>query len=449
MPLWRRFAGLPVRTGLAAILVVASSVPLIVGAVMDIRAARAQLLSATSELLAARADQLALQLDAFNRGYSRVVDGIAHAPDVIASLSTQRAERRRGDPEAVRARLAVLPARDSTIRGAAVLDKNGVVRIATERQLFGRSLASHKVVAPALRGAATISDVYIAEPELGRGATIAYLAPVRDQDDEQRGVVILWVRAESLWNIARDSNNLAGAGSFAVLFDRFGIRIAHTYSDDIVFHPGGQLDRATRDAVVGEQRFGENTRRLLEDVRPFPAQFERSRAETPDTAMFRGFALAGQDWNFGVARRLQTVPWTLFYMTPASNLEQQVGEMTRQRGAFAAMIVVLALAAGFLLALAFLGPLQALSKASNAIASGDLSARVPEDGRGDIGRLASSFNAMAVRIEAQAAALRHSRDALESRVNERTAALRLSEERLGSSSKRPSTPSSQSMPPGS
>jgi len=44
--------------------------------------------------------------------------------------------------------------------------------------------------------------------------------------------------------IGKAANALAGPGSFAVLFDRQGIRIAHTYSDEIVFHPGGVLDPA-------------------------------------------------------------------------------------------------------------------------------------------------------------------------------------------------------------
>ncbi len=428
MPGWRRFEDWPVRAGIAAILVVASSLPLIIAAVVDIRGAKSQLLAATADVLAARGDQLVRELDAFNRSYQRAADEVAHAPDVIEFL-VNGGRAVRTDVPAIRARLAVLPARDPTIRAVAILDTAGVVRIATDRRLPGQDLSRRTFVAPALQGAAVISDIYVAEPEFGTGATIAYLSPVRDRDDDQRGVAVLWIRADGLWNIARDANSLAGAGSYAVLFDRFGIRVAHTYSDDIVFHPGGRLDPSTLDAFVAEGRFGESTRRLLEDVLPFPEQFDRSRAATPETTVFKGFAPVNQAWNYGVARRMQSVPWTLFYMTPTSNLDAEVAEMRRQRVLFAAAIVALALAAGFFVALAFLRPLQALSKASNAIAGGDLGARVPAGRGNEIGHLASSFNAMAERIEAQAAALRQSRDALEARVDERTAALGMSEER--------------------
>jgi HAMP domain-containing protein len=120
-----------------------------------------------------------------------------------------------------------------------------------------------------------------------------------------------------------------------------------------------------------------------------------------------------QGWTYGVARRMQTVPWTLFYMSPAGNLDTQLVEIRRRRILLAAAIVIVALAAGFLLALPLLRPLRELAKASDAIAAGNLSARVPSHGDNEIGRVASSFNAMAERIEAQDAAVRHARDALE------------------------------------
>jgi PAS domain S-box-containing protein len=429
MPLsWRRFGDWPVRAGIAAILVVASSLPLIIAAVVDIRRAKSQLLEATADVLAARGDQLVRELDAFNRGYQRTADEIAHWPDIIDFLPVGKQDGR-GDGSAIRARLAVIPARDPSVRSVAILDTSGVVRVATNPRLLKRDLSHDRFAPPALRGAAAISDIFVSDPEAGSAVTIAYLSPIRDADGEQRGVAVLFVKAESLWGIASDANSLAGEGSFAVLFDQYGIRVAHTYSLDIVFHPGGQLDAATVAEFVRHRRFGPDTQRLLEDVRPFPEQFDRARAAAPDTAMFRGFAPVDQTWNYGVARRMQSAPWTLFYMTPTSNLEAQVAEMTRQRMLFAAAIVALALTAGFFVALAFLRPLRALSRASNAIASGDLGARVPADRGNEIGQLASSFNAMAERIEAQAAALRQSRDALEARVDERTAALRMSEER--------------------
>jgi PAS domain S-box-containing protein len=425
---WIRFADWPVRAGIAATLVMASSVPLIIAAYLDVRDSKTQLLASTAAVLAARGDQLVRELDDFNRAYQRSVDKLAHDPGIVAFC--QR-DLRTTSPRApaISATLAVQPARDPNIRGASILDATGIVRIATEPQLVGLDLGSRPFVKEALRDGAVVSDIYLAEPQVGETPTIAYLTPIRSEDHALLGIAVLWVRAAALWNVAQASNGLAGPGSFAVLFDHYGVRVAHTYSDDIVFHPGGRLDRPTLDAFVAERRFGEHTRRLLEDVRAFPEQFDRARSASPDTAMFKGFAPVNQQWNYGIGRRFETVPWTVFYMSPAVNLEATIAQMTREKGFYGGVIVILALGAGLVLAAAILRPLRSLSTATASLASGDLAARVPPYGENELGKLGTSFNVMAGRIEAQATDLRHARDTLEIRVDERTAALKASEER--------------------
>jgi len=223
----------------------------------------------------------------------------------------------------------------------------------------------------------------------------------------------------------KKSNELAGPGSFAVLFDHKGIRIGHTYSEDIVFHPGGRLDPATVNALVAEARFGEKTRQLLEDVREFPEQFGRALAKSPDPGMFQGFAPVNQKWNYGVARRFETVPWTIFYMIPEQSLNAQIAQMTRRKTVFAAVISLIALLAGIVFAAVIRKPIGSLSTATQLIAGGDLAARARAGHKDELGRLGKNFNSMAERIQAQATALQKARDELELRVQERTAALRL------------------------
>src|SRR5260221_9044430 len=125
---------------------------------------------------------------------------------------------------------------DAKVQGVGLLDLSGAVRLATEDQLVGLNLAFPPYVREALRGAAVVSNLSSAEPQAGNEPTLAYLAPVRGPDRKMIGLAAVWVRAASFWDILRRSNALAGPGSFAVLFDHQGIRIAHTYSSQIVFH---------------------------------------------------------------------------------------------------------------------------------------------------------------------------------------------------------------------
>ena len=417
-----RFTDWPLRAKMAALLVAASLLPLAIWAYVDLRQDQARMLNGMKDLLEARGDQIARELDSFHRGYRRAAEQIARFPDAAAYCS-DTAERRAAHHDALLGILSTYPVSDPGIRGVALLDRSGHVVMATEPVLMGMDLADRPVVQAALQGRAVISDPFVSSPRSGSVPTIAYMVPTLGPEGKVSCIAVLWLRAASLWSAVKTSNALAGPGSFAVLFDREGIRIAHTYSDDIVFHPGGPLEPATVERLVAERRFGSSTRALLEDVRPFPEQFARARAASPDMAVFRGFAPVNQDWNYGVARRFETVPWTVFYMAPEAIVRAEIAQATRERLLLAVGIIAAAGILGLIFAGSILRPIRALSRATAAIAGGDLTARVQDRRQDELGRLDASFNAMAERIETQANALGKSRDEFERLVDERTAEL--------------------------
>jgi len=415
------------RAKLAALLVAASLVPLAVVTRVDMHSAENQLVASTGALLTARGDQLVSELDTFHQGYVRAAHKFARLPAIVRGCQTGDVDR--GDAGAeVDATLAVQPAIDAAVRGIAVLDARGRVRAATESELEGADLSEAETTKQVLAGRDVISDVYSARVGSEWVPTIAYLAPVRTADGRVPCAVALWVRASALWNRMKATNALAGPGSFAVLFDQAGVRIGHTYSDEIVFHPGGSLDTATKEAFIAAQRFGPKTRELLDEVRAFPEQFERSRAARPDETVFRGFAPVNRNWNYGVARRFKTVPWTVFYMIPEASLVAQIREMTRYRIVFALGIIALALIVGTLFARMIVHPMTELTRATAKLAGGDLGARTDLQRADEVGRLGASFNSMAGRLEEQSRALQAANEDLERRVAERTRELTLENE---------------------
>jgi signal transduction histidine kinase len=72
----------------------------------------------------------------------------------------------------------------------------------------------------------------------------------------------------------------------------------------------------------------------------------------------------------------------------------------------ALLAVALSALAGYVLSRRISRPLAALTDASDRMAEGDLSARAPVEGADEFGRLATSFNTMADRIEATVVSLR-------------------------------------------
>ena len=265
-----RFRDWRLRTKMAVLLVMASLMPLGVATWISISNAREQLLVQTEGLLAARSDQLVGRIDTFNAGYQRAVNRLALVPDVLRLMQAAPTAMDSLKP-AVQANLRGWPATDPGVRGVAILDASGTVVVATEAALVGRNMSSRSFVKRALSGVALTSDVYLAEPEVDYAATVAYLAPIWGSGQQLRGVAAIWVHATILREALHESNGLAGAGSFAVLFDDLGIRVSHASIDAMDYHPGIKLAPGTVDALVAEQRFGLRTRELLEDVREVSA----------------------------------------------------------------------------------------------------------------------------------------------------------------------------------
>jgi PAS domain S-box-containing protein len=424
-----RFGDWSLRAKMGVLLVLAALLPLALSAWRGIEQLRARSMSAMSTLLDARADQLAAEIDAFHERYSSASATFARLPAIAAYCEADEDEAELLAPAALSA-LAAQPAQDPNVRGAALLGAGGRVRVATEARMIGLDLAYHDYVREALARGAAISDLHVAEPEAGALPTIAYVSSVQRRNGRTGGFVVLWVRASALWSLAKAANGLAGPDSFAVLFDQDGVRIAHTYSDEIVFHPGGVLAPQLVERLAAEHRFGARTRELLADVRAFPEQFARSRAAAPARALFYGLAPVNRKLNYGVARRLRAVPWTLFYMIPEPPLLSAIDAMTREQLLFAGAITLAAVLVGSLFAGAVLRPIAALSKATERIAEGDLAARAFIARGDELGLLGERFDAMAEQIQRQAAALSEARDELALRVRERDHELQAATESL-------------------
>lgn len=87
---WPRWS---LRARLATLLVLASLVPLLIGAYLDIRQTQALLLDGMKQVLQARADQLVRELDSFHRAHQRSVDRLAHSPETVAFCAGDPAQQ--------------------------------------------------------------------------------------------------------------------------------------------------------------------------------------------------------------------------------------------------------------------------------------------------------------------------------------------------------------------
>lgn len=422
---WARW---PLRTRMAILLAATSLLPLSMWAFIDLYRDHERVLEGLHGVLQARSDQLVRELDSFNRSYLRTAESIVHFP-AVADRCAADAHGKGRSRDALHEALAGYHESDPAIRGAALLDGSGrVVVAATQGGLEALDPPTRKAVALALRGRPVISDPYV--PPTDPVPTIAYVTPRVGPDGQALCLAVLWLEAASVWQTVEASHALAGPGSFATVVDREGIRIAHSSRKNAVFRPAGPLDTATLERLTAERRFGPRTRELLEEVLPWPGMFERARAAAPSAVIFNGMSPATGIASATVARRLETAPWTVFYMTPTQAIDGELAEAKRERLLLAGAVIATAALVGVAFGGSIVRPLRRLDRAAAALAAGDFTVRVPTLAADEIGRLASTFNAMAARIQSQTEALRRAHGELEQRVRERTAELQRTTEDL-------------------
>jgi len=409
-----RFRDWPFRWKLLALGAAASAVPLVVTTVVAFRTGSTLMRQSALELLAARADDLAGDLDAFHLGFRRATDRLASMSGIKDFCTLPPLARREAEPR-IEEMFAAYGAADPRTHLVALFDRDGTVTAATIPGVRGRNYAFRRYFQSAVAGQPTTSEVFISATEAGAIPTIAYAAPVKDAAGQVLCVSLVVARGQEFWDLVAKGNGSAGPGSYSVIYDQFGVRIAHSSQREEVFHPAGPLDAATIAMFAAERRFGENTRQLLEATVPMPEEFSYvlSGAVTNE---FKTTSPENGLVTLGVVRRLTTVPWTLFYFAPERTVLAPVHRLVRETVSMNGIVLVLATLAGLLFARRITGPVQALTSAARAVRAGNLSVNVDAGSADELGELASSFNSMA-------AALRAAREDLEEKVRARTEAL--------------------------
>ncbi|MEG4853831.1 ATP-binding protein [Microcoleus sp. B5-D4] len=116
--------------------------------------------------------------------------------------------------------------------------------------------------------------------------------------------------------------------------------------------------------------------------------------------------------------------WLIVVVVPEADFMEEINANTRSTILLCVLALVLATLLGILASRWITHPIFLLSKASRAIASGQLNQKVDVNGINELGVLAQSFNQMAQQLRESFAALEKTNSELENRVEERTSELK-------------------------
>ncbi len=402
-------AGRSSTVAVTVMLFLFAAVPLAAGLGVTWWRARALVEENAHALLAARADELVGALDTRNHDALIFARLLANHPDISAYVDGVK------DDAAVSAVFDRARAAYPAVISVAIIDKDGRVVASNIAEAVGRDMKNRPHIQRVLAGEAGVGDVRLSQVVPGAPEIVTYAAPI---GDPARGAFVVAIAAESLWAPLRLSNDRAGARSYSVVVDEFGIRIAHSFRADHIFHPTAPLDAAVVDAAAATGRFGPRTRELLTQVIAEPDEHARAVAAVVDDHVYRYVGDANDAATLSVGRRCSTVPWTVFFQVPEESVYQPLASLWRGSVGVGLLLSLLGSVMAYLVARRTVRRFREMGAFARALARGDRSARLSgfEKEAPEVLVILTELNNMADAITREQATL-------EARVDERTQAL--------------------------
>ncbi|HEX9577982.1 MAG TPA: cache domain-containing protein, partial [Myxococcales bacterium] len=248
----------PMRWKILALILVVGLVPMGITALVEFRESDRLMRSSAQALLEAGAETLAGDLDELHASLQRSVLALSRQP-VIERFSAEPGGRAAHAADAQTVLQSFLGS-DPRLRSVSILGADGTAIAATDAAMVGKNFSFRQYFRQALRGAPGAPELFV-NVQAGSIPLIAYSAPI-SANGRVAAVAVIQAKAAAAWDLIRAPH--AGEGSFAVVLDQRGIRIAHSAHQDLLFHPARRLPPGEVDELAVSREFGEQTRTILE-----------------------------------------------------------------------------------------------------------------------------------------------------------------------------------------
>lgn len=271
-----------------------------------------------------------------------------------------------------------------------LMDPSGEVILSTADNL-GDNFSFRPYFQKAILGEAHISDLSIS---VDAGIAVIYFsAPVRDSAGDVVAVAVLRVLAEEIWDLALASEEEHASFSPVVLFDEYGIRLAHTIDPSLIFKSVVPLDSAVEAQLQAENRLGLGTEIESTNMPDLAEGILQAASQTHFTYLMDG----GKEQYHAGAARLQVKPWTVIEAIPESAILSRIYEL--RTTVFLAVVVIglVSLIITTLAARSITKPIGILTTAVQKLSVGAIDqplSGIRSQRKDEIGVLARSFESM-------------------------------------------------------
>lgn len=401
-PALLRFANWSLATKLLVVLGLIVLVPLFVIGWHGYSVARRSVLENQIHALTHRAENVAFYLDLLLAERQTNICVLAEDP----ALRTFSASWPETSPEvraAAQKELENLVQANPYFYIARLLNIDGKVILSTADEI-GEDYSFRPYFQNALSGTPYISDLSLSV-DIGQ-PVIYFSSPVRDDGGEVVGVTVLRVLAGEIWSLVEAEKDAIGPGSAAVLFDEYGLRLAHSSDTSTIFNSVVPLDPRVEARLLTERRLG--TRMTIESTN-LPKLAEGIRLAESRPYFTYQLSVSGKMYHAGAAR-MSGKPWTVVEMLSEDTFLYPVNRLRRTTNLALGSGMLVALLAIVLVSRSIVRPLHDITEAAQRWGKGELDHTLTgyrilrED---EIGVLAQIFESMRIDLQGTYAKLYH------------------------------------------
>lgn len=418
----------PFRVKMILVLGLLTVIPTAIITSITSRNIQANLINQADQSLVLSSDQLALSVDSFIQTNLDIARTAALDPAFISYLgqpsltnANQGALLPRGtDLERVAGAtlLALLKKDPINIVSCKLLDGFAVVQLSTNPTEIGKYQLTQKYfLNPFQNGYAYVSPISITT---NGGGIFQFSAPIRSAAGITIGVLDISYSASILQqSIVRNSAKL-GPGVSAMLLDENNIVLAHSSSPETVYRIINPRDNNSIYNLIFDNR--------LQDLPPAQLTLKMDGLDSglknlASSQYFIGSFHPNQPVPSGTtsldqaaASNLTNQSWRVVTFVPQATLLAPVKQQTQSVIFISILISLISIGIALALTQMLIAPILSLTRTSEQIGQGDMSAAATVRTQDEIGELAKTFNSMTGRV-------RDLIGSLEQRVAERTQAL--------------------------
>ncbi len=293
--------------------------------------------------------------------------------------------------------------RSADYESVGILDNQGKVILSSAATDTGSDFRFRPYFVEALKGESHISDPSIAI--LTNQPVIFYSAPVKNDSGTVIGVVRSRLNLDAIWSLVERDANITGPGSFGMLFDENGLRLADSNSkgnrqwvqDNLLFRAIAPLPPQVERALISENRFG---KRSAEGVQIVPLPEIAAHLASQDTNVFTTRSDVNSTLNQATIIGLRNKPWLYVVSAPQATFTAPADAVSVFAIISAVVLGIIAVVLAIVLSRSITRPLAQLAQVADRISLGEMDAKITVASNDEVGELAEALIRMQASLSA-------------------------------------------------